>query len=206
MRRVRADAVGISEAATVVRDGGIVAIPTDTLYGLAADPFRAAAVARVFEAKGRPDDRPLPLVAADVTQVETQLGRLTPTARALANAFWPGPLTLLVDAPPSVADAVTAGTGRVGVRVPAHKVPQALCRTCGTLLTATSANLAGQPATDDPEHVVRVLGERVDLVLDDGKTPGGAPSTIVDVTSGVPRLVRPGAIDWEEVLACVQRA
>ena len=175
----------------------MVAFPTDTLYGLAADPRDVSAVARVFEAKGRPEGRPLPLVAADVDQVVAALGRLPPAAAVLANAFWPGPLTLLVAAPASLAAPVTAGTGRVGVRVPAHAVARALCRLSGSLLTATSANPSGGISAEDPDAVERTIGERLDFLLDAGPVTGGPPSTIVDITGPDLVLVRAGAIPWE---------
>jgi len=188
----------------VIRDGGVVAVPTDTLYGLAADPFSASAVRRVFEAKRRPGAQPLPLVAADAAQVSSQLGTLSEDAARLAERFWPGPLTLLVTAPQSLAPEVTAGTARVGVRVPAHRVTRALCRASGRVLTATSANISGEPATDDPDVVERSLHGSIDVLLDSGRTTGGAPSTIVDVTGREVRLVRAGAVSWEEVRACVR--
>ena len=200
-----ADAEGIAAAATAIRSGLVVAIPTDTLYGLAADPFHEAAVARVFEAKGRSPERAVPLIAADAEQVVASLGALSTVARRLADAFWPGPLTLLVKAPDALADIVTGRTGRVGVRVPAHATARALCRACATPLTATSANITDRPATNDPDEVARTLASRIELLVDDGKTPGGAPSTIVDVTADMPSLVRPGAVEWDRVLACVQR-
>jgi L-threonylcarbamoyladenylate synthase len=196
----------VQEAATLIRRGGLIALPTDTLYGLAADPFRRDAVARVFEVKGRSGERALPLIAFDIAQVTASLGRLTPIGERLAAAYWPGPLTLLVAAPPAVASGVSAGTGRVGVRVPAAAVARAVCRAVGRPVTATSANVSGQPATADPDEVERTLGARIDLLLDGGPARGGAPSTIVDVTGGAPRLVRAGVIAWDEILACMDRA
>jgi len=183
-----------------------VAIPTDTLYGLAADPFNAAAVKRVFDAKRRPDAQPLLLVAADVVQVSSQLGRLSAEGARLAERFWPGPLTLLVTAPAALAPAVAAGSGRVGVRVPAHEVTRALCRIAARLLTATSANISGEPPSSDPDVVERSLGGSIDVLLDAGATAGGTPSTIVDVTGDEPRLIRAGAVSWEEVQACMRPA
>jgi L-threonylcarbamoyladenylate synthase len=199
------DAAAIERAAAVIRAGGLVALPTDTLYGLAVDPFNADAVARVFAAKGRGSDQPLPLIAADEAQIEDQLGRLPPLAAALAGRFWPGPLTLLMAAPRTLAAAVTGGTGRVGVRVPAHDVARALCRASGSVLTATSANVSGEAATDDPDAVARSLAEHVDLLVDAGRSAGGQPSTIVDVTGSELRLVRAGAIPWEEIKPSVHR-
>ena len=204
--RIVADSAGIARAARVILAGGVVAMPTDTFYGLAANPFRADAVARVFEAKGRQRERALPLVAADLEQVTARLGELTSSARALADRFWPGPLTLLLAAPPALAPDVSGGTGHVGVRVPAHEVARALCRACGVPLTATSANISGDPASADPDIIARTLGDRIELLLDAGPAPGGLASTIVDATGETPRLVRAGAVSWNEVLACLDRA
>jgi L-threonylcarbamoyladenylate synthase len=195
----------LERVAAVIRAGGVVALPTDTLYGLAADPFNAPAVRRVFLVKGRTSGRALPLVAADVAQINAQLGLLPPLALALAEGFWPGPLTLLVPASGALAADVTGGTGRVGVRVPAHAVARGLCRACGSVLTATSANLSGRPASNDPDDVARSLGSELDVLLDAGKAPGGPSSTIVDVTGVEPQLVRAGAIPWEEVRTCAHR-
>jgi len=190
----------IEEAAKWILNGGIVALPTDTLYGLAADPFSAAAVARVFDVKGRAAERALPLIAAGTAQVETHLGTLGEVAARLADRYWPGPLTLLVAAPRAIARDVVGGTGRVGVRVPADDVARAICELAGRPVTATSANLSGAPATADPDVVEETLGDRIDLLIDTGATRGGAPSTIVDVSGAAPSLVRAGAIAWEEIL------
>ena len=205
MLRLRATPAAIEQAARVILAGGVVALPTDTLYGLAADPRRADAVARVADIKERPAERAMPLIAADLDQVTACIGALPPMARALALAFWPGPLTLVLDAPSTLAPEVSGGTGRVGVRVPAHDVARALCRACGSPLTATSANVSGAPASAFPDEVERTIGARIDLLLDAGPTPGGAASTIVDVTGSEPRLIRAGAVPWSEVVACVDR-
>ena len=202
MQRLVADPRSVQVAAEVIAAGGVVALPTDTLYGLAADPFRADAVARLFAVKGRASERALPLIAADLEQIVSHLGSLPPMGRCLAEKFWPGPLTLLIGAPAALAADVTGGTGRVGVRVPA----QNRCRACRRPLTATSANLSGEPPSSDPDEVERTIGARIDLLLDAGRAPGGQPSTIVDVTGSAPRLVRAGALRWDEVQACVSRA
>jgi L-threonylcarbamoyladenylate synthase len=190
-------------AAGTIRRGGLVAVPTDTLYALAADPFNRDAVARVFEVKGRAAANALPLVAADTPQVLRHFGELPALATPLAARFWPGPLTLLLDAPSTLPHEVSGGTAKVGVRIPAHAVTVALCRACNGPLIATSANISGSPPTDDPDAVVRALGDLVDVLVDAGRTPGGAASTIVDVTGAEPRLIRAGAIPWEEVKACL---
>ena len=206
MRRVFVDPESpqrdaLQEAASWIVSGGLVALPTDTLYGLAADPFSAAAVARVFVVKGRDAGRALPLIAADAAQVSAHLGRLSAIGARLAERFWPGPLTLVVRAPSALAPDVTGGTGTVGVRVPADAVARAICAAVGRPITATSANLSGEPPTSDPDEVERTLGDRLDLLIDAGETPGGAPSTIVNVTGAEPALVRAGAISWDEIQA-----
>jgi L-threonylcarbamoyladenylate synthase len=199
------DPAAIGRAADVIRSGGLVAIPTDTLYGLAADPFDVQAVARVFQAKGRPNELALPLIAADLEQVQQRIGALPPSAIRLAGQFWPGPLTLVVSAPQTLAAGVAAANHTVGVRVPANAVARQLCRAADRPLTATSANISGQPATDDPGVVEAALGATVDMLIDAGRTAGGPPSTLVDVTTAVPRLVRAGAVSWEDVKRCLQR-
>jgi L-threonylcarbamoyladenylate synthase len=209
MRRVFVD-VGapqrdaIREAAHWIRNGGIVAVPTDTLYGLAVDPTRTGAVARLFAVKGRAAGQAVPLIAADIEQVTEHFAPLTARAARLADRFWPGPLTVLVATPAALARDVDGGTGQVGVRVPDHGVARAIAAACGRPITATSANLSGEPATADPDAVERTLGDRIDLLIDAGPAPGGAPSTIVDVTTGAPRLVRAGAILWEEIERCLR--
>jgi len=189
------------EAAKWIVNGGLVALPTDTLYGLAVDPFQTAAVSRLLSAKRRPAGHALPLIASDVHQITTSLGPLPRIGERLASRFWPGPLTLLVTAPARLAREVAAGTGRVGVRVPANAVARAICSAARIPVTATSANVSGEPATADPDEVERTLGDAADLLIDTGAAPGGAPSTIVDVTEDRPQLVRAGAVSWDEIQA-----
>jgi L-threonylcarbamoyladenylate synthase len=191
----------LEEAVRAIHGGGVVAVPTETLYGLAVDPFRAESVERVLAVKGRVAGRALPLIASDADQVTERFGALPALGRELASRFWPGPLTLLIAAPPSLAAGVVGGTGKVGVRIPAHAVARALCRACGLPLTATSANVSGEPPSGDPDEVERCFGDRIDVLVDSGKTAGGLPSTIVDVTGPSPLLVRAGAIQWDEIEA-----
>jgi L-threonylcarbamoyladenylate synthase len=194
----------IAKAADAIIHGGVVAMPTDTLYGLAVDPFNTTAVEKLFALKGRAENQPIPLVATDNGQVYDWIGELSPLGFLLAEKFWPGPLTLIMRAPLTI-DRRIAGAGHtVGVRVPEHDVTRALCAAAGRPLTATSANISGQPATADPEVVVRTIGSGLDVLLDAGTTRGGAPSTLVDVTRPDPILVREGAIPWAMVLACVR--
>jgi L-threonylcarbamoyladenylate synthase len=189
----------IEEAVKWILAGGVVALGTDTLYGLAVDPFNRAAVSRLFEVKEREADRAVPLIAADAAQISSHLGRLSPTAEQLAARYWPGPLTLTIPAPAALPRDLTGGRPTVGVRVPAADIARAVCAGCGRPVTATSANLSGHPPTADPDEVERALGDRIDFLLDTGPAPGGPPSTIVDVTTEAPALIRPGAIAWHEI-------
>jgi L-threonylcarbamoyladenylate synthase len=204
MRRVFVDPAApqrdaVEEAVKWILSGGIVAMGTDTLYGLAVDPFNRAAVARLFGVKERESDRAMPLIAAGAAQVSAHLGGLTPVAERLVARFWPGPLTLAIPAPAALPREVTGGRQTVGVRVPAADVARAVCAGCGRPVTATSANLSGRQPTADPEEVERALGDRIDFLLDTGPAPGGPPSTIVDVTTTPPVLIRAGAIAWSEI-------
>jgi L-threonylcarbamoyladenylate synthase len=196
----------IHEAAHWILNGGLVAVPTDTLYGLAVDPFRTDAVTRLFAAKSRDEGHAVPLIAADAAQVREHLAPLSPRAACLVDRFWPGPLTVLVAAPFALARNVDGGTGKIGIRVPDHAVARAIAAACGRPITATSANVSGEPATADPDDVERTLGDRIDLLIDAGPTPGGPPSTIVDTTADDLRLVRAGAVHWDDIEACLRRS
>lgn len=195
---VAADAHGLARAAAVLAAGGLVVFPTDTLYGLAADPRQEAAVLRIFEVKGRREGVALPLVAGTTAQAE-EAGRFDARGRALAAAFWPGPLSIVVPAAPRLARAVVAADGTVAVRVPAHDAARGLAAALGFAVTATSANRSGAPpATTAAEAADGLPG--IDLVLDGGPSPGGPPSTIVRLDAGGPVLLRAGAVPWERVV------
>jgi L-threonylcarbamoyladenylate synthase len=187
-------------AAGAIAGGRIVAFPTDTLYGLAVDPRDAAAVASLAAAKGRGAGQALPLIAADRAQIELTIGPLNILAARLADVFWPGPLSILLPAPAAMVPDVHAGSGTVAVRVPAHAVARGLAATVGFPITATSANRSGESPAATGDEVERALGAVVAVLLDAGPTPGGDPSTIVDVTGAEPRLVRDGAVSWARVL------
>jgi L-threonylcarbamoyladenylate synthase len=191
----------LEEVADVFRRGGVVAYPTDTFYGLGADPTSATGVDAVFRAKGRTAREPLPLIAADRQGIEAALGPLPTIGARIANAFWPGPLTLVVPLGDArLAPALTAGLSSVAVRVPAHLVARAVARVAGGLVTATSANRSGEPAASTADEVELALGDTVELVLDAGPTPGALASTIVDVTGTHPKLVRTGRVPFDRVL------
>jgi L-threonylcarbamoyladenylate synthase len=193
----------IQEAAKWILAGGVVALPTDTLYGLGADPFSSAGVARVFAVKGRATDRALPLIAADVAQVAEHLGRLSPVGERLAARFWPGPLTLLVAAPRGLARDVTGGTRQVAVRVPADAVARAICAAAGRPITATSANLSGKAPASTLDEARAGLGEKVKVYLEGGKLAAAAPSTVVAVKGSEWKMVRMGAISEDQIAAAL---
>ncbi len=188
----------LAPAVAHLRAGGVVAIPTDTFYGLAADPTQATAVKRLFELKGRAAGEALPLIAVSIEAVEKFCGPLGSAGARLAARFWPGPLSLVMEAPAAVDTAVHAGRGTVAIRVPDHPVARALAGAFGAPLTATSANRSGQPPW---RHAAGIADLGADVfIIDAGETPGGAPSTIVDARATPPRLVRDGAVPWDHVL------
>lgn len=195
----------IRDAAAVLRRGGLVAYPTETFYALGALATDPAAVERLARAKGRPDGKPLPLLAADRAAVEA-VALLEGDAVRLAERFWPGPLTLVLPARPGLPAAVTAGTGTVGIRVPASDVARALAREAGGPLVSTSANAAGAPPPATAAALAPELREQRIHVLDAGATPGGLPSTVVALSAGCLRVVRAGAVPIEAVERALRAA
>jgi L-threonylcarbamoyladenylate synthase len=188
----------IGEAARLILAGAPVAVPTETVYGLAADATNAEAVARIYEAKGRPSFNPLIVHVPDLAAAE-HIGEFDSDARALARAHWPGPLTIVVPlrASAGIASIVTAGLPTVGLRVPAHRAMQALLRAVDRPLAAPSANASGGISPTRAEHVLRSLQNRIPLIIDAGATERGLESTIVGATGGTLRLLRPGPIQVE---------
>ena len=184
-----ADRDAIDATADALRRGGLAVIPTETVYGLAGDPKAAGVLERMFEAKGRDRNKPIPFLAADLDAVLSAGATLTEIEARLARRFWPGPLTLVLK---------VAG-GSEGFRVPDHPVTLALLRAAGGLLRATSANLSGEPPALTAEDALQALGGAVDVVLDSGPVTGGVPSTVVRVEGGTIRILRPGAIPEAEL-------
>ncbi len=190
--------VSLDKAIAVLKAGGLVAYPTDTLYGLGANALDLQAVAKVFKAKQRPLDQPLPLLLAEVDDMDRYCADVPEISLTLARAFWPGGLTMVLRRRPVIPDIVTAGGPTVAVRVPGHPIPRALARGLGAPITGTSANLHRQSEPRTAKEVHTQLGSRVDFILQ-GRCALGRPSTIIDLTGGNPRIVRAGAISQERI-------
>ena len=187
-------------AADILKNGGLVAIPTETVYGLGANGLDEAAVAKIFEAKGRPQDNPLILHVADAADMEKFCHSIPKAAYALADAFWPGPLTLVLPARDTVPKRTTAGLSTVAVRCPDCDITRSIIRLAGVPVAAPSANISGKPSTTTAQHVLHDHDGRIDAIVDGGSCRVGVESTIVDLTEERPRLLRPGGITPEQLL------
>ncbi len=187
----------VSEGISVLKRGGLVAFPTDTVYGLGACFNDVKAIERIYQLKQRPHDMALPLLVADIIQM-AEVAELSPFARLLARRFLPGALTLVLPRTKIVPDIITGGGEKVAVRIPAHPVPVALIRGVGMPVVGTSANITGQPSTLTADEVLSQFGDKIDLVVD-GRSPGGVESTVVDVTGEVVRILREGAVSRQEL-------
>jgi L-threonylcarbamoyladenylate synthase len=183
----------LQHAAAVIGAGGVVAVPTETFYGLAVHALDAVLVRRLFTLKGRPESRPILVLVDDPSRVGA-IAEVNDLARALMTRHWPGPLTLVLKARHIVPTEVTAGTGTIGVRQPGYPIARALAAAVGAPITAPSANPTGDDPPTTAEGVLAAFDGHIDLVLDGGETPGGPPSTVLDVSVDPPRLVRDGAV------------
>lgn len=195
----RPEVHAISAAAAILRAGGVVAFPTETVYGLGADALNAAAVQKIFAAKGRPADNPLIVHLASVPELAAVAVSVPDAAYALAEAFWPGPLTLVLPRTAAVPDVVTAGLTTVAVRIPDHPVALALIRAAGRPLAAPSANRSGRPSPTNARHVLEDMAGRIAAVIDGGETGIGVESTVLDLTGPQPMILRPGGLTREEL-------
>lgn len=197
------DSAVIEQAAEILREGGLVAFPTETVYGLGANAWDAQAVAGIYIAKGRPSNNPLIVHVADVEAARKLVTEWPDIAACLAERFWPGPLTLVLPKNPALPDSLTGGGPTVGVRVPSHPVALALLRSCGLPIAAPSANLSEQLSPTRAEHVMEGLNGRIHAILDGGATTGGLESTVLNLTTKRPTLLRPGLISPGEIEAVV---
>jgi L-threonylcarbamoyladenylate synthase len=193
------------EAAREIRRGGIVAYPTETFYGLGVSYSDAEALKRLFELKRRPKVKPMPLIIGDAPALAAVTSSPDRVTLRIIKAFWPGPLTILFAAKAGLLDLITGGSGKVAVRVPGRSFALDLARAVGYPLTATSANISGTPPASGPDEVIGYFGDAVDLLIDGGRTRGGRPSTIIDISEGDIKLVREGVIPYNEILKAAKR-
>ena len=188
-------------AAQILKNGGVVGIPTETVYGLAADALNGEAVKKIFQAKGRPMDNPLIVHIADYSDIEKYnlVSEIPESAEKLAKAFWPGPLTIIMKRTDVIPPEVSAGLDTVAIRFPAHPLAQQIIKAAGTPLAAPSANLSGSPSPTTAKHVLNDMDGRIDAVLDGGASEVGVESTVITLAAEVPRVLRPGGVTVEEL-------
>jgi L-threonylcarbamoyladenylate synthase len=187
----------IKKAAEIIKSGGVVAFPTETVYGLGANAYDEQAVKKIFELKGRPQDNPLIVHISKKQDVYIVAREIPEKAKVLIGEFWPGPLTLVLPKNPSIPDIVTAGLDTVAVRMPDHPIALKLIRLSGVPIAAPSANISGKPSATQPEHIKKYFGEKVFLI--EGKVKIGIESTVLDLTENVPKILRPGAVTKEMI-------
>ena len=195
------DAESIHRALEILRKGGLVAFPTDTVYGLGALAFDGKAVESIYLAKDRPIEKSIPVLIGDNTDLEKLSADISDIVRRLVSRFWPGPLTVIVPKKPTLPESVSA-TATVGVRVPDHPVARKLLRDAGPM-AVTSANISGQPSPATAQEVFDQLSGRIELIIDGSKTPGGVPSTLVDCTGSEFKVLREGPITLEQILSAI---
>ena len=196
---VKPDDNALVQAREILRAGGVLAFPTETFYGLGADARRKAAVEKVFRLKGRTFSNPISVIVDSDRAVSPLVEAVPATARLLMQTFWPGALTLLFSASPAVLHRLSAGTGKIGIRVSSHPVARLIAQGLAGPVTATSANLSGGPECASADEVIGVFGDRLDAVIDGGITAGGLGSTILDVTVFPPRMIREGVISTAQI-------
>jgi L-threonylcarbamoyladenylate synthase len=201
---IKTSHIGAEAALTMaterIRAGGIVAFPTETFYALGVRYSDTEALERLFLMKHRPKDKPMPLIIGDVHSIEIVSPDPGALVMAIIGRLWPGPVTILLTARPGLPDFITGGSSKVAVRVPGRSFALDLARSVGLPITATSANISGMPPADNADEVARYFGKAVDLLVDGGRTDGGKPSTIIDVSQGGITLVRDGAVPYDEIL------
>lgn len=191
----------LKAAGKVLRAGGLCAIPTETVYGLAANALDGQAVQKIFEAKGRPQDNPLIVHISCMEELPPLVREIPQAAIALAEAYWPGPLTIILPKADCIPEAVACGHPTVAIRMPSHPIANAIIRTAGVPLAAPSANLSGKPSPTTAQHVLHDLNGRVDMIVDGGECAVGVESTVITLCGEKPRLLRPGGITWEQLSA-----
>ena len=191
---------GLDEAAKIISEGGIVAFPTESFYGLGADVTNPDAIKRLFKIKRRNSDLPILILISSLRKLPKYVTSIPPGAKRIGEKFWPGGLTMIFQSSPILPLVLTAGKGKVGIRISSHPLANALSRALDVPITATSANISGRPPCIMADQVVECLGDDLDLILDGGATEGRYPSTILDVTVDPPLIIREGIIKTEEII------
>lgn len=178
----------------ILKSRGIIAYPTESYYALGVLATDRVALRNLYELKGRPADKPLPIIVGDRTVLNTVVRQVPPVAEDLMRRYWPGPLTMIFEAQETVPEVLTGGQGKVAVRIPGEGIALDLVRSLGVAVTSTSANISGEPPASEVSAIVRYFGSAIDLIIDGGTTPGGDPSTIIDVTVSPPKILRAGRL------------
>ena len=189
----------IREITKAFNDGKLVVIPTETVYGLGANGFNEEACMNIFKAKGRPADNPLILHIAETSQVDELVSEIPDVARDCMDVFWPGPLTMIMKRSDKISDVVTAGLDSVAIRMPSHSIARAILKDCMLPIAAPSANLSGRPSATSAKHCIEDFDGKVDIIVDGGETNVGIESTVIDMTSNPPMILRPGGVTYEEL-------
>jgi L-threonylcarbamoyladenylate synthase len=192
--------IAIKDAAKVILSGGVVALPTESFYGLAVNPGDEKAVRRLLAVKKRPESNPILILIPSMEAIHDYVDSVPPRADRLMKQFWPGGLTMVFKAKAGFPSSLTAGTGKIGIRLSSHFLPTELARLAGVAITGTSANLSGRPACKSAEEVMDTLGDALDLILDGGETQGGKGSTILDVTVDPPLILREGMVTRDALI------
>jgi L-threonylcarbamoyladenylate synthase len=201
VRVLRADREGsILRAAETIMAGGVVAVPTESFYGLAVNALNKKAVERLLKIKKRREDHPILILIPSGDALSRYVVRISPAAFEIMKAFWPGGLTMVFEAGPILPPMLTGGSGKIGVRLSSHPVPTDLARVAGVAITGTSANVSGEPPCADSGELLKALGSEVDLILDEGKTAGGKGSTVLDVTVKPPVILREGMVSRKALM------
>ena len=191
--------LNLTNAVSILKNGGLVAFPTDTLYALGASSSIQSALERVYEAKGRPTGMPLPIFVSSAEEIENIAIDIPTAAWDLIDSFWPGPLTIILKRSKAVSDIITGGGYTVGLRMPDHPIALELIRSVGSPITGTSANMSGDDNPSSADHVFKSLGESVDLIIDGGECVSSGASTILDLSSNQPRIIRYGVLLAEDI-------
>jgi L-threonylcarbamoyladenylate synthase len=194
----------IREVADVIKKGGIVLFPTRCLYGLGADAFNVDAVNRIFKIKRRPVNKPISVLIKNIKAIEEFVQYVPPYASKIMDNFWPGKVTIIFEAKAGLPVILTAGTGKIGIRIPEHTVPSALANMIDNPITGTSANLSGSPGCSMVSDLEPPIADELDLILDAGRLKGGAGSTVVDVTGDAPKILREGAVPAKDIFAILK--